>query len=237
VFNVYVLTLRQLASIRRLLIMAALAAAPALIAWAMLAGKEAPLMVEFEKVSLNAMLVGAIAPLVVLAIAGATFAHDIEDRTIANLILAPIPRWKIVVPKLLATITLAAPFMVASASITSYYAFLGDMRAVFAVTASVLLCVALYSSFFVWLGLMHTQAIGIGLLYVVLWEGFLTTYVSGIRLLSIRHYSTSFMHGLDPRRFAWNVEMKMTSVSVVAAVVFFGFLALTIRKLKRMDIP
>jgi hypothetical protein len=45
------------------------------------------------------------------------------------------------------------------------------------------------------------------------------------------------MHGLDPRRFAWSVQMHMNSVSAVSAVVFFGFLWLTIRKLKRMDIP
>jgi hypothetical protein len=37
------------------------------------------------------------------------------DRTLANLTLATIARWRIVVPKLLATITIAAPVVVVSA--------------------------------------------------------------------------------------------------------------------------
>ena len=61
---------------------------------------------------------------------------------------------------------------------------------------------ALYASAFVWLGLVSTQAIGIGLLYIVLWEGFFSGFVSGVRLLSIRHYAIALMHGLDARRFA-----------------------------------
>ena len=66
---------------------------------------------------------------------------------------------------------LAGPFTAASAFATSYIAFLGDIWAVMAVTASALVAVALTSSAFVFLGLVTTQAIGIGLLYIVVWEG------------------------------------------------------------------
>ena len=89
-----------------------------------------------------------------------------------------------------------------SAFATSYVAFLGDTTATIAVTVSALVGVALYASAFVWLGLVTTQAIGIGLLYIVLWEGFFSGFVSGVRLLSIRHYAIALMHGLDARRFA-----------------------------------
>ena len=236
-YLVFLLTLRQLAGWRRLLIMTALAAMPVAIAWLMVSSKRAPSITEFETAIINAMLAGAIAPLVVLAIAGSAFGNEIEDRTIANLVLTPIPRWRIVLPKLLATVAIAAPFMVVSALVTSYTAFLGDSRAMMAVTIALLVGVALYASVFVWLGLRSPQAIGIGLLYIVLWEGFLSEYVTGIRVLSIRHYAISFMHGLDPRRFATESNMSMTAVSAVAALVFAGFLWLTIRQLRRMDIP
>ena len=66
---------------------------------------------QFETAILSAMLAGSIAPLVVLAIAAAAFANEVEDRTLANLTLTPIPRWRIVVPKLLAAITIAGPFI------------------------------------------------------------------------------------------------------------------------------
>jgi hypothetical protein len=52
--------------------------------------------------------------------------------------------------------------MVASAFLTSSVGFLGDIRAVAAVTVSVLVGVALYASAFVYLGLVTTQAIWVG---------------------------------------------------------------------------
>ena len=233
---VYRLTLRQLSGKWRLSIMAVLASLPVIIAVIMLRDASAPTVVEFEKAVLSAMLAGSIAPLVVLAIAAAAFSNEVEDRTLANLTLAPLARWKIAVPKLLAVITIAAPFTLASAFLTSWVAFLGDVQATIAVTVSAFVGVTLYASAFVWLGLVSTQAIGVGLLYIVLWEGFFSGFVSGVRLLSIRHYAIAIMHGLDPRRFA-NTQLSFTAALALSAIVLGGFLLLSVRRLRRMDVP
>lgn len=234
---VYQLTLRQLSGRWRLLIMTVLAAMPVVIATLMLRSAHAPSVTEFETAILSAMLAGSIAPLVVLAIAAAAFANETEDRTLANLTLSPIPRWQIVLPKLLAAITIAGPFIAVSAFATSYVAFLGDMTATVAVTTSAIVGVLLYSSAFVWLGLVTTQAIGIGLLYIVLWEGFFSGFVSGVRLLSIRHYAIALMHGLDERRFATGSHLSLPVAIGVSVLVFGGFLVLSVRRLRQMDIP
>ena len=234
---VYRLTLRQLSGRWRLSIMTVLAAMPVIIAVLMLGSEHAPTLREFETAVLSAMLAGSIAPLVVLAIAAAALANEIEDRTLANLTLSPIARRKIVVPKLLGVITIAAPFVAVSAFLTSYVAFLGDLTAVVSVTVSAVVGVALYASAFVWLGLVSTQAIGIGLLYIVLWEGFFSGFVSGVRLLSIRHYAIGLMHGLDPRRFAGSGHLSLTVTIIMAVLVFGGFLVFSIRRLRRMDVP
>jgi ABC-2 type transport system permease protein len=235
--SVYFLTLRQLSGRGRLSIMAVLAAMPALIALLMVRSNSAPTVQEFETAILSAMLAGSITPMVVLAIAGAAFANEIEDKTLANLTFAPLPRWQIVLPKLLATITVAAPFILVSAFLTSHVAFLGDTRATIAVTVAAVAGVALYASAFVWLGLVTTQAIGIGLLYIVLWEGFFSGFVEGARLLSIRHYAIALMHGIDGRRFAGTEHLSLGFAIAVSVVVFGGFLLLSIRRLRRMDIP
>ena len=235
--EVYRLTLRQLSGRWRLVIMAVLASLPVLVAVLVVRSSSAPSVAEFEGIVFSAMLSGSITPLVVLAIATAAFANEIEDRTLANLTLSPIPRWRIVVPKLLAVITIAAPFIVVSAFVTGQVAFLDDAVATFAVTAAALVGVVLYASAFVWLGLVSTQAIGIGLLYIVLWEGFFSGFVSGVRLLSIRHYSIAVMHALDGRRFAAGAHIGGALVTVVAVVVFAGFLLLSVRRLRRMDVP
>ena len=235
--SVYMLTLRQLLGRWRILILSVLAALPVIVALLTLRDDTAPSVGEFEAAVLSAMLSGSIAPLVVLAIAAAAFANEVEDKTLANLTLSPIPRWQIVVPKLLAAITIAAPFIAASAFATSQVAFLADAKATMAVTVSAIVGVALYSSAFLWLGLVSSQAIGLGLLYIVLWEGFFSGFVSGVRLLSIRHYATALMHGIDPRRFASANHMSLTAAIIICVVVFTGFLVLSIRRLRRMDVP
>lgn len=234
---VYRLTLRQLAGRWRLAIMGVLAAMPVMIALLVLSTSNAPSVREFETAILGAMLAGSIAPLVVLAIAAPAFANELDDRTLANLTISPLPRWRIVVPKLLASITLAGPFIAVSAFLTSYVAFLGDPTAITAVTISAIAGVAMYASAFVWLGLVSTQAIGIGLLYIVLWEGFFSGFVSGVRLLSIRHSSIALMHGLDERRFASGSHLSLSAAVIVTVVVTGGFLWLAIRRLRRMDVP
>lgn len=235
--SVYLLTLRQLSGRWRLGIMTVLAALPVIIAALMLADAKAPLVAEFESAILSAMLAGSIAPLVVLAIAASAFGNEVEDRTLANLTVSPVPRWQIAVPKLLATITIAGPFIALSAFFTAYVAFLGDVAAVVAVTVAAVAGVAMYASLFVWLGLVSSQAIGVGLLYVVLWEGFFTGFVAGARLLSIRFYAIALMHAIDPRRFANESHLGTTAAVVLCTLVIGGFLLLSVRHLRRMDVP
>jgi ABC-type transport system involved in multi-copper enzyme maturation permease subunit len=235
--SVYELTLRQLTGRWRLAIMTVLAAMPVVIAALMLADKTAPTVDDFETAILSAMLAGSIAPLVVLAIAAAAFGNELEDRTLANLTITPIPRWKIALPKLLATITIAGPFIAASSLITAHIAFTADMTATIAVTVSVIVGVVMYASLFVWLGLVSTQAIGLGLLYIVLWEGFFSGFVAGARLLSIRFYSIALMHAIDSRRFATSNHVSMGTAVAMSVLVIVGFGLLAVRKLRRMDVP
>ena len=235
--SVYALSLRQLSGRWRLLVMTILAALPILMTAIVLASGDSPDVGEFEMVVFNGMLSGSIIPLVVLAIAAAAFTLEVEDNTLANLTLSPVPRWQIVVPKLLAAITVAAPFILVSAGVSAWIAFLGDLQATAAVTIAALAEVALYAAAFVWLGLVSTQAMGIGLLYVVLWEGLFAGFISGVRVLSIRYWSLGIMNALDERRFADMQHLGTAAVAIVGVVGLAGFVWLAVRRLRRMDVP
>lgn len=235
--TIYVLTLRQLTGRWRLVILGVLAAMPITIAALMLQLDKAPSVREFEAGILSAMFAGAIVPLMLLALAGVTFANEVEDRTLANLVLSPIPRWQIALPKLLASITVAGPFVVISAAVTAHIAYVGDMVATMALTAGMLVAVVTYAALFTWLGLVTTQAIGIGLLYVVIWEGLFSGFVAGVRLLSLRHYALAVVKGLDPRRFSTLSLPELPVVLSLCAVLIGGFTWLTVRRLRRMDVP
>jgi len=234
---VYLLTLRQISGRWRILIMTVLAAMPVLVAVLTMANADGTTVREFETFVFSVMLAGSIAPLTVLAIATAAFGNELEDRTLANLTLTPIPRWEIALPKFLATMTLAVPFIGVSAYATSQVAFLADTQATIAVTLGAVVGVVLYSAMFVWLGLVSAQAIGVGLLYIVLWEGFFSGFVAGVRMLSIRHYTLALIHGLDDRRFAWGDHPSLIVVVAVAVLVATGFGYLTVRRLRTMDVP
>ena len=235
--SVYMLTLRQLTGRWRIIVMTVLAAMPVVITLLVLSGSSAPPVDEFEEVVFSNMLAGAIIPMVVLAIASAGFGNEVEDRTLANLTLAALPRWRIALPKLLAAITLAAPFIGISAFLTSHFAYLGDARATAAGTLAAIAGVALYASAFTFLGLVSSQAIGAGLVYIVLWEGFFSNFVGGVRMLSIRHYAMGLMHAIDPRRLDIDNTLAPAAAITASIVVFFGFLWLTVRRLRRMDVP
>lgn len=234
---VYFLTLRQLSGRWRLVVMTVLALMPVLITVLMVSDNDAPSVLDFEKAVLSVLLGGSITPLIVLALAAPAFANEVEDRTIANLTLSPLPRLHIVIPKLLAVITIAAPFIGASAFAIGYAAFLGDLRATLAITAAALAAVVLYASAFTWLGLVTTQAIGVGLAYIVLWEGFFAGFVSGARVLSINHHAIALMHGLDERRFAGTPHVDFVVASIVAVILVAGFVWLSVRRLRHMDVP
>jgi hypothetical protein len=45
------------------------------------------------------------------------------------------------------------------------------------------------------------------------------------------------MHGLDPRRFATTDNLSFGVSIALCAIVFAGFLLLSVRQLRRMDVP
>lgn len=235
--SVFVLTARQLTGKWRLIITTVLASLPVLFTALVVGSSDAPFVSEFEVIVLSAMLAGSIAPFIVVSIASPAFANEIEDRTLANITLSPLPRWQIVTAKLGAAIAVATPFVVGSAFFTSYVGFNHDATAVFAVTASAFVGLLMYAAVFVWLGLVTKHAIAIGLVFVVLWEGFFSGYVSGIRFFSVRHYAIALMHGLDPRRFVDAPHVGASVAAGMATAVFALFLFLSVRRLRRMDVP
>jgi len=235
--SIYRLTLSQLSGRARLLILLVLAVMPVITALIVLGQSKSDSVTEFEQGVLSAALFGSILPLLVLAIGAAAFGNEVEDRTLANLTLSPLPRWRIALPKLLATITVAGPLIALSALVTTHIGFLAEWKATIAVTVAAIAAVAMYGSLFVWLGLVSGQAVGVGLVYIVLWEGFFSGFVSGVRMLSIRYCAIALMHGLDERRFADYDHLSLSAAIIMSAIVTGGFLLLSIRRLRRMDVP
>ena len=240
--TVFRLTLRQLAGRRRLAIVLLLAAIPVgltLLLNAFLAEEE-EFTAEFVDNMVNAMLLGIILPIIVMTLATAAFGNELEDRTLNMLVLKPVSRVAIVVPKLLGSIVIAAPVLVGT-TIAVVLIALGDggARAAGAASAALLAGVVAYAAIFTWAGLITKNALAFALVYVFLWEAFLTALLPGLRYVSIRSYTVGIMHGLDETTFA-ALEANALTLPVAlagAGVVTVAFFLLTVRRLRRMDVP
>ena len=244
------LSLRQLGGRWRLLLILLLAALPVGLTVLIIAtGSEDQRSNSFFiDTVLDALVIAGALPIVALVLSTASFGNEIEDKTLSYLLLKPVPRWLIALPKTLAPVLLGAPALVVSGVVTTLLGASGlgvaalvvesDFRAALAVGAAVLGGVIAYSSVFTWAGLVTTRALAAGLIYVFIWEGLLSTFLEGIRYLSIRAYVLAVLHGIDEKSFGplddRVIELPAAVIGMVAvSVVFF---LLTVRRLRKMDV-
>ena len=246
-----VLSMRQLAGGRRLLLLVALAALPVGLAilLTLMLGEDETSNSEYIDTLLDALLIGAVMPVISLVLATAAFGNEVEDRTLNYLVLKPIPRYQIVFAKLLATLVIGCPLVVFSGVAATLIADGGlgtrlvvldsPLRAAAATGIALLLGTVAYSSAFTWAGLVSTRALPYALVYVVLWEGLVSSFLGGVRFLSVRGYTLGLVHGLDDRSFAElaNRVIEFPAALVGVAAVSVGFFLLAVRRLQEMDVP
>ena len=236
---IFMLTLRQLSGKWRILIIVLLAGLPLLGASLAVLLGEGPTEAEFDEEMFGGLLTFAILPIVVLAVATASLGNEVEDKTLAFLVLNPLPRWKIILAKYLASITIVGPVLVISGFATTYVALEGDLQAAIAVSVALLAGVMAYSSVFMWAGLMTSRGLAFSLLYVFVWEGLFSGFVSGIKNLSIREYTVGIAPLIDDGRFAATDQDTVGAMVAIGgvAIVLVAFLLLSVRRLQRMDVP
>ena len=245
------LSFHQLASRRRLLVVVLLASLPvalAAIISATLSEDESP-NGEFIDVLIDGLLVGAIMPLVTMVLATAAFGNEVEDRTLSYLVLKPVPRSLIVLPKLLASIIVVGPLLIASGVAATLLGASGvgapllvldgDLQVAIALGVALFAGVVTYAAIFTWAGLFSTRALAFALIYVFLWEAIISTFLGGVRYLSVRGYTLSILHGMDKQSFEplgeRVIEFPAAIVGAVAVTVVFFWL--TVNRLRRMDVP
>ncbi len=237
----FTLTTAQLTQRRRYLIVLLLSAVPILLAviyWFSNSSTR-PDELEFHDVLTEQVLNSVVLPIAALLLATATLGDEIEDRTLNYLTLKPIPRWQIVVPKLLATVLAVGIPVAFSGIVMSLLITEGDLATSLATGAGLAVGAAAYSVIFVWGGLASRQAIAFGLVYVFLWEVSISTLFAGLRFVSVRQYSLGVIRGLDDARLQDTggiaLDFAPALIGAIAVVVAFGWL--TERRLRLMDVP
>ena len=235
---IFELSLRQLAGRWRLLIIFFLTSLPVGVTMiARAVGGDAP--EDFIEGMFGGMIVGAIMPIVTMTLATAAFGNELEDRTLSYLLLKPVRRTFVAIPKMLASLVVAGPLLTASSVLVVVLALDGGIQTAPAVGVAVFAGVMAYSAVFTWAGLVSSHALGFALVYVFLWEGVISSFLAGVRYLSIRGYTLSIMYGLDEAGMKALEEFAIEFPAAIggAVAVTAGFLWLTIRRLRNMDVP
>lgn len=140
---------------------------------------------------LQTFAVGTVVPLLGLIAGTGVIGSEIDDGSIVYVLAKPIPRPVIVLTKLLVAVgTLvlfaAAPVLIAGVVLAG----LTDGIAV-AFTIGALLASVAYAALFLLLAVLTRHAVVVGLLYALIWESLVGSFVPGARTLSIQQWAMS----------------------------------------------
>jgi ABC-2 type transport system permease protein len=216
VMTIGMVTARALLGRRRSILMLLLAGAPVLLGLLVrLGGVNSRALVP----SLEGVVVSAVLPLVALVFGTSALGSELDDGTAVHILTKPIPRWAIVVPKLVVAGALTAVLIFPATILTGI--LIGgtggtQLAITFAFALATVVGSFLYASIFVALSAATSRGLIIGLGYSLLWEGLLSGALKGTQLFSVREYVFGIAATLAP---AGRVESVVGAQGFVLAAI------------------
>jgi ABC-2 type transport system permease protein len=233
VWTIAEVTLRALLGRRRTILLLLLAALPILVGLLARLGSSEP--DEFGV--LDALMLRTILPLTALVFGTAALGAELDDGTGVYLLTKPIPRWQIVLAKLLVAGGLTAVLTAASTLVAGV--LLSDGGGSLALTAALTAAVALggfvYVAAFLAVSVLTSRALVVGLFYVLIWEAALGGLLAGTRILSIREATTAVAAALAPAG-AIDADLGLSSAAILVVVVLVGGFALASTRLASFQV-
>ncbi len=173
-------------------------------------------------------------PIVVLVVASATLGTLVEDDTLVYLWLRPIGRWQVVAAALLGSLVVLVPLVLIP--LLAMAAILGDGGDLAGITVASIVGVIGYGSVFTLLGLLTQRALAWGLIYILVWEGFIAGLSRTAGWFAIRTYTRSALAQVSDVIDLID-DPVATATAVIVAVAIAGVtFALTTGRLRTMNV-
>jgi ABC-2 type transport system permease protein len=187
-------------------------------------------------------------PLTALIIGSSVLGAEIDDGSIIHLLATPVRRSSVIISKFIVatglTIVFAAvPELIAALISGGGYAEPVETGGIITAGGAIsnsgfaiglfvgaVVGAVVYNAIFVMVSAATTRAIAVGLLYVLVWETLLSNFVSGVRLLSVSHYSLGIANSIAHDSALMAGLAPATSV-IMGAIVTVGALVLAINLL------
>jgi ABC-2 type transport system permease protein len=234
------ITLRQLVSRRRILLLLVLALVPVLVALAFRLAD--PLDVDAQEWTgglLDNLGISVLLPVVALLIGTAALGAEIEDGTAVYILARPIPRWQIIVTKLAVATAVTAVVTCTSAAIAGTLALRGEEGdgLVAGTVIGLAFGALIYSALFLLLSLVTRRALIYGLFYVLIWEGMLAGLFAGTRIFSVKQYALGVADAVaGVPADVLDAPLEVSSALPVGLAVAVGAVVLAVRRLQGFNL-
>jgi ABC-2 type transport system permease protein len=233
------ITLRQLLGRRRTLLLILLSALPVLLAVAFRAGGVTD-MRRFTQSSFDAIGLTILLPLVAILFGSGAFGAELDDGTIVYLLAKPVPRVWIVMAKALSATLMAVLLTGLSTALAGFIELVPSGGDGLAATEAQLLAMivgsACYASLFLAVSLFTRRALIIGIGYMLVWEGALSSLLPGIANLSIRQYALGAAAAIF-KLPGQEARLTADTAFVLAGVLIVGSLGAATWRLMRFELP
>jgi ABC-2 type transport system permease protein len=231
------ITLRQLLSRRRTLLLIALGALLLLVAFVRRISSAGP-DPGFTADLLANLGIATLMPLVALIFGTGAIGAELDEGTVIYILAKPISRPLVVAVKLGVAISCSIVLTCIPIAVAGVIAGGSGATALtvgFAVAAAI--GSAVYCASFVALSLVTGRAFVFGLVYVLVWEGFLSGLFPGTRTLSVRELTLAFAQAIaNPPVKVFKADLTLGTAVIVALAIATVAVAIAVRRLTRIEI-
>jgi ABC-2 type transport system permease protein len=194
--------------------------------------------VGFYHAMVREIIVGTLLPLAAVTFGTTAFGGEVDDGTLIYLLVKPIARWQIVISKYIVS-TLSTFAVIVPAVVLPWFVVRNadlPFKAVTAFLIGAALASAIYSAFFLGLGLTTKRALVFGLIYVIGFEGVLSRSLGGLRVFSIREFANTVAQATSSGSIVIPDAISMSSVKWMAPIILVGATVWTMRTLARYEL-
>ena len=234
--SLVMLTLRALLNRRRTLMLGLLGVLVVVIVVIFRLSDPSPEQaLEVTRQLLSDLALGVLLPLVAVIVGTAAIGSELDDGTIVYLLARPVPRWRIVLVKLLVS-WVVVMILVVPATLIAGLIGQDDPALAFGFAAAAAIGALEYTALFVMLSLLTSRALIVGLAYVVIWEGVVAGLFAGTRPLSVRQHALAVAEALgggDAAGIA-EVALEVAVVAIILVVIVAAIVAL--RRLETVEL-
>ena len=233
------LTIRQQLTLGRVALMLLLIGLPILVAVVeVAAGGDEDGRAELVTDLLDQLVLLGVLPIIALLIGTGALGNEVAEGTAPYLVLKPISRATIILSKL-AVAAVTTGLLVGVAVLVSGLIALsgeGSTDIVIGFLVASLLGALAYCAWFVLLSLLTSRAFVVGLLYVFIWEGVITSIFRGARYVSVRHYSQAIADGLADLGDALDASLSPAAGIIGIAIITVAATWLAVERLKQFEV-